>query len=60
MGSEMCIRDRAIVEGLGGREESEQRIKRCEENCRTVFHEICKEADGGDRLLDFLTDITLT
>ena len=49
---------RDIVEGLGGREEGEERIKHCEENCRTVFGEICKEADGSDRLLDFLTDIT--
>ena len=49
---------RDVVEGLGGREESEERIKHCEENCRTVFDEICKDAGGGDQLLDFLTDIT--
>jgi len=49
---------RDVVEGLGGREESEERIKHCEENCRSVLDEICSEAGEGDRLLDFLTDIT--
>ena len=45
-----------VVEGLGGREASEERIEGCKESILSILGEICRENEGAECLLNLVNE----
>ena len=45
-----------VVENLGGREASEERIECCRASIMTTLEEVCEEREGAEYLLNLVNE----